>query len=181
MPRQDSAIARRARSHGRGFTLVELVSVVVILGVLSVTATLALSKSTQARQSGAARQLARDLNFARARALATGAPTWVSFSYTGNSYSVLAENPASPGRAGAIALTDPSTGGSFVVRFNTAERQGVSLVTVSIPGGGTDLGFDWLGRPQNGAGTLLASNAVVTLTGPVTATVTAGTGLATSP
>lgn len=182
-------MVRRARAESQsrpalgrvGFTLVELIAVIAILGIMSVTAVVAISGTDAARARAAGSALARDLTFARDRAISTGTTSWVVFSVATNSYSVLAENPASPGRAGAIAITDPATGQSFVARFGQRESAGVSIQSVSIPGGGNDLGFNWLGRPSNSAGTLLTSNATITLTNAVTVTVSGGVGLATSP
>lgn len=164
-----------------GFTLIELLAVISILGIMSVTAVVAISGTDAARARAAARALARDLTFARDRALATGRGSWVAFTVGTSSYSMLSENPASPGRAGAIAITDPATGASFVVRVGQRESAGVAIQTVTVPGGGSDIGFDWLGRPQNSAGTRLTSDASITLSGGVVVSVSAGAGLATSP
>ncbi|MBY0111900.1 MAG: prepilin-type N-terminal cleavage/methylation domain-containing protein [Phycisphaerales bacterium] len=160
-----------------GFTLIELMAVVVILGVLSVTAAVSMNGNWAARSRAAADLIARDVSFARERALATGTTNWVVFSVGSNSYSVLAENPAAPGRAGALTITDPATGQAFVSRLSDPAFAGVSVSAVSIPGGGTDLGFDWMGRPINAAGTRLTTDATITLSPPQTVTVTGGAGV----
>lgn len=167
----------RTASRRCGFTLIEMIAVVVVLGVLSVTAAVSMSGTDAARANAAARFVARDLSFARERALATGATTWVVFNVGGNSYSVLAEDPAAPGRAGALTITDPATGQAFVSRLSDAAFAGVSLSAVSIPGGGNDLGFDWMGRPINAAGSRATTNVTITLSASQTVTVTAGAGV----
>lgn len=160
-----------------GFTLIEMIAVVVVLGVLSVTAAVSMNGTGAARARAAAHFVARDLSFAREWALATGTTTWVVFSVGTNSYSVLAENPAAPGRAGALTITDPATGQAFVSRLNDPALAGVGLSAVSIPGGGNDLGFDWMGRPMNAAGTRATTHATITLSQSQTVTVTAGAGV----
>ena len=176
-----AAVTTRSAPRRRGFTLIEMIAVISLVGILSVTAVVSVSGTAAGRSRAAARMLARDLNFARERALATGRGTWVSISVTGSSYSVLAESEASPGRVGAIAVTDPATGRPFVVRIGAGESAGVAIEAVSIPGGGTDIGFDGLGRPSNAAGTRLTSNATVALSSAATVTVSGGAGLATCP
>lgn len=177
----NQASACRTAPRRCGFTLVELIAVISILGIMSVTAVVAISGTDASRARAAGRALARDLTFARDRALATGRGTWVSFTVGTSSYSVLAENPLVPGRVGAVAIVDPATGGSFVGRLGQRESAGVAIQSVTVPGGGNDIGFDWLGRPQNAAGTRLTSNATVALSNAVTVTVSAGAGFATSP
>lgn len=167
----------RTASRRCGFTLIELMAVVVVLGVLSVTAAVSMSGTDAARARAAAACVARDLSFARERALATGTTTWIVFSVATNSYSVLAEDAAAPGRAGALSITDPATGQAFVSRLSDPAFAGVSLSAVSIPGGGNDLGFDWMGRPINAAGTRVTTNATITLSPAQTVTVTAGAGV----
>jgi prepilin-type N-terminal cleavage/methylation domain-containing protein len=160
----------------RGFTLVELIVVTVITSIVAAVAIPALSSITLARKRVAARMIQRDLAFARERALATGTVHWVVFTPAGDTYSVLSENPASPGRAGAAAITDPATGRAMLVRLNTGDFAGVDLTGASF-GSGAELGFDWLGRPLGTGGTALASPGAVTLSGGYTVTVDTG-GLA---
>lgn len=164
-----------------GFTLIEMIAVVVVLGVLSVSAAISLSGNPAARSRAAAALIARDLAFARERALATGNPTWVVFSVGANSYSVLAENPAAPGRVGALTLTDPATGRSMVASLSDPIFADVTIASVSIPGGGNDLGFDWMGRPVNAAGTRLTTSVTVTLNPSQTITIAAGAGTVSVP
>lgn len=160
-----------------GFTLVELIAVAVITSIIAAVAIPALSSVGLARKRVAARMVQRDLAFARERALATGAVHWVVFTPASDTYSVLAENPSSPGRAGATAITDPATGRTMLVQMNSGDFAGVDLTAASF-GSGAEVGFDWLGRPLATGGSLLASSGTVTLSGGYTVTVATG-GLAT--
>jgi prepilin-type N-terminal cleavage/methylation domain-containing protein len=169
-------IQARGAAGSRGFTLIELIAVAVLLGLLSALAVPAVRMMGTQRASGAAGELARDMLFARQRAVATGTVSWVVFDAAGDAYSVLAENPASPGRAGATTLTDPSTGAAFVRRLGRNESAGLDLVSASF-GGQSEVGFDRLGRPVQSSGVLHTAAGTVTISGGWTVTVQPRTGL----
>lgn len=162
----------------RAFTLIEVIVVILIVAILSVVAAPRISNLGSSRAGVAARSLARDLTYARERAIATGTRTWVVFSPSTHSYSVLSENIASPGRAGASTLTDPNgSGRPFVQYLNTGEYAGVTMAS-AVFDSGLEVGFDWVGKPYNVAGSALAANGTVTLSNGYSVTVEATTGLA---
>lgn len=169
--------AGKPRLARRGFTLIELIAVTVITSIIAAVAIPALSSMTVARKRVAARMVQRDLAFARERALAVGSTHWVVFTPSADTYSVLAENPSSPGRAGATAITDPATGKSMLVQLNAGEFAGVDMTAASF-GSGAEVGFDWLGRPLATGGSRLSSSGTVTLSGGYSVTVAVG-GLST--
>jgi prepilin-type N-terminal cleavage/methylation domain-containing protein len=177
----DVPTLNRAGPHRRGFTLVELVAVSVIIGVLSVTAMVSMSNTGATRERAAARHLARDLRFAREWAMATGLQTWASLNVSTHSWTVLADDRASPGRAGALAISDPATGNSLITRINTGEYAGARLMSVSVPGGGSEFGFDWLGRSENTAGAPLSADVTITIGSAPVVRVVAGTGAVEGP
>lgn len=177
--------SRSARSRRRtgvgGFTLIELIVVMTIAAILAAVAVPTLSNLGGTRKSVAARVIVRDLAYARERSMETGTRAWVVFSTGTNSYSVLWEDPANPGRAGATALSDPAlTGKTYVQYLNTGEFAGVTLAS-AVFDSGSEVGFDWVGKPLNNTSASLSANGVVTLTGGTTVTVQAATGLATTP
>ncbi|MFN8815369.1 MAG: Tfp pilus assembly protein FimT/FimU [bacterium] len=157
MHRQLTCHARhRSTVRTHGFTLIELVAVMVLIAIMSAVAVPSIANLPSMRAGAAARQLARDLIFARQQAMARGATVWVVFNTTNEAYSILAESAASPGLGNAVALTDPATGLPFVQVFTSGEFANVDLSWVIIGGSaGTHLGFDWLGRPVDSDGTLL--------------------------
>lgn len=178
-------IARRLRRTS-AFTLVELVAVMVVLAVLAAAATMQTSSiSATARLQWASRQVARDLSFARERAMTTGITHWCRFDTSGQYYTVMAESPSAPGYASATTVTDPATQTSFVINLNRNEWNGITIAT-----GGTfstisyTVGFNSLGRPLTTAGTALSATTGPTLqvgsgsgmSNASTVTVTAGTG-----
>lgn len=168
---------RRPR-RGGGFTLIELVAVMVVLAVLAATAGPALSSIDGTRSAMAGKQLLRDLTFARQRAVATGTRTWVVFDTAAETWTILGEDPLSPGRGSATVLGDTATGGTFVQALGTGAFKNVGITSAAFDGD-VEVGFDWFGRPYNAAETALAADGSVTLTGGHVVTVIAGTGLAT--
>jgi MSHA pilin protein MshC len=170
-------IAKLSRRPGGvgGFTLIELVAIIVVTAVLAVVAAPTLSGSTSARRTAAAKQVLRDLCFARQRAISSGAPSWVVFDTAGESYEVLVESHTTPGRASATALTDPATGRDMDQVLNQDQFAGVEILTASFDGD-DEVGFDWLGRPLDSGEGTLGADGTVTLTGGHTITVETGTG-----
>ena len=75
---------RLSSSTRRGFTLIEILVVVVMIGLMMriVVPRFRISNSTKARQS--ADQLVRDLEIVRARALASKSISRVAFNVAGN-------------------------------------------------------------------------------------------------
>ena len=154
----------RRLSRGGGFSLIELIAVMVIVGILAAVAAPVLSAATGARAAMAAKQLVRDLTFARQRAVATGTRSWVVLDTAADTWSVLAEDPSSPGRINAAVLTDPATSGPFVQSLGVNQFVGVQVVTAAFDGN-VEIGFDWLGRPLNQTEAALAAQGSVTLSG----------------
>lgn len=165
---------RRLRGGG-GFTLIELLVVMVIVALLAAVAVPAIDRASASRAAMAAKLLLHDLTFARQRAVATGTPAWVVFDTDAQTWSVLAEDPESPGRAGASIIADPATGRSFVQALNANEFVGVRISSASFDGN-PEIGFDWLGRPLNSSETELAAEGTITLTDNHLLTVAVGTG-----
>ncbi len=102
----------RRLTRAGGFTLVELIAVMILIGIMSVTAIPTLSNLADTRKAAGAAQVLRDIHFARQRAVARGTRTWIAFDVDGDSYALYAEDPANPGKANRIALEDrPADGG----------------------------------------------------------------------
>ncbi len=161
----------------RGFTLVELITVMVITAVLAAVTIPAVGSFTATKSSAAAHRVARDLTFARHRALSSGCRTWAVFHSGAGTLSILAEPVGSPGRSNAITLTDPSTGLAMVCALNSTEFGGVAILSANFDGA-AEVGFDWLGRPLNTTGSPLSAQGLVSLSAGKSVTVQPETGLA---
>jgi prepilin-type N-terminal cleavage/methylation domain-containing protein len=154
----------RRRSHrvNGGFTLIELIAVIVVLAILAGAAVPTLTVINSSRSAMAGKQLLRDLSFARQRAVATGTRCWVVVNANTETWSVLAENPVSPGRAGATIITDMATGKPFTIILTADEYQGAAIASCNFDDA-SEVGFDWLGKPLNSASAALSADGTITL------------------
>jgi len=171
-PRQIS-LTRRSPKRPAGFTLIELVAVIVMVAILASVAAATIDLSS-ARSGLAARQLLRDMIFARQWAIATGTNSWVVVSTGSNLWSVLGEDPANPGRVNATTMNDLATGKPYTTVLGINDFVGVGITACNFDGG-TEVGFDWLGRPIVSIGAMAAQGSV-DLSGGRQITVEAGSG-----
>ena len=143
---------RPLQRYSRGFTLIELIMVLVILSVISAYAAARWSPGDSAVHAEAS-HLARDLRHAQSLAMTGG--TRLTFDLLGSGgYQV--SNSGGP-------VTDPASGDPFAWSFATGVTRGGSC-------GGIE--FDTLGRPWAG-GVLMSGSCSYVLSGDsVTATLT---------
>lgn len=167
--RRRLALKMTNRLPQRGFTVVELVTVIVLVGILSAYVVIKKASQADVTLPSQAQLLAADLRHAQALASTWGKTLMVTMSSTGYNVSCKTTVVAGPGPCNVSPVIDPATNQGF----NGTIQKGVSL---SVSPTATVLYFDGLGRPVDSAGVLLASDVVYTLTAPSTAnqTVTVG-------
>jgi prepilin-type N-terminal cleavage/methylation domain-containing protein len=146
-----------------GFTLIELVTVTVILGILSlVSAGPVLIYMSTVRGGAAAARISSDIRYMQRMALSSGWRTWVVFSTVSNTYRLYMENPASPGKAGRQGVTHPMEQTTGAIALNSGPFAGITISTASI-GGGMEIEFDNLGAPYDVSEVALSSSGSITL------------------
>jgi type II secretory pathway pseudopilin PulG len=135
-----------SKRAARGFTLVELVLIISILGLLVVIAVPDRSAVDEVSLRSAARRLASDIRYAQGQSIARRIRHGVRFELEEKRYEVVAtgrgepiEDPGARGHALVVSFKDPSA------------AHGVTLVSASFDGA-PEVSFDYFGVPSNVAG-----------------------------
>jgi prepilin-type N-terminal cleavage/methylation domain-containing protein len=161
-------------SHGAraaptgGFTLMEMMVVVVIIGLMAAMIVPNLANSTETMSQSAARTVMADLEYAQGEAIMTQTSVLVTFTPTTNSYSLTVPSETR-------ALIHPITKQPYTVDFDTTSGlEGVALKAANFHNLQT-VTFSPLGAPDNdGTVTVLAgTHTWVVTVAPVTGRITA--------
>ena len=159
---------RRSRLlANRGFTLIEILCVVVIIGIASAVILPQLSSRDDLRAASAARALMADLLYAQNRSIALQKMHYVQFNTVTNSYSVL--DNMSP----ANIITHPVLQAPYTVTLGSGSLNNVKLVSPTFDGQ-TVVAFDAMGVPYSwsvSGATALAAGSVQVKAGQTTLTV----------
>lgn len=153
-----------------GFTLIEILMVVVIIGIASAVILPQMNSRDDQRAASAARGLMADLLYAQNRSIAYQARHYVQFNTATNSWQVLSDAGGSPG----TVLTHPVNGTPYTVTVGTGALARVNLNSVSFDGNNT-ISFDAMGVPYSwsatGGNVALTTGSVVFKAGNYTLTV----------
>ena len=141
---------RLAPARG-GFTLVEILMVVVILGIASAIIVPSLGTRDDVRVAAASRVLIADLIFAQNQAITTGKKVYVRFDVAANKYALC----SAVSSGGDTYVEHPLTKASYIQQFGTSARgwEQVSIQSATLNGINPlyapefTLAFDEIGAP----------------------------------
>ena len=134
----------------KGFTLVELIIVVVILGIAAALVVPMVSNAADMQVRSAANRIAADMDYAKGLAITHQRSYSVVFDPANESYEIRVE-PAGTGDV----IENPLTGNDFVVDFSADSRLSrVNIVSADFDSDSSDaISFDYLGSPYHGKST----------------------------
>jgi len=151
-------IAQRASwpgIRGSGFTMIELIMVVIIIGIAAAMVVPMMSSAGSMQIRAAVNMVAADLEYAKSMAISRGQPYSVVFDKAAETYRIVDQ-------AGSVIPHPVKKGSNYVVDFRNDNRiSRVEIVDASFDAT-PKVTFDYLGSPYNGASTPLNSG-VVTL------------------
>ena len=138
----------------RGFTLVEILMVVVILGIASAVIVPQIGTRSDLKARAAARIVVADLIYAQNMAIATQKFHYVKFDTAANRYTVYDDMPVDTDGTGPLGVTGaenvikhPVNKNNYVVQFGAAG--GGRVAELSLDSGGTAFnGIDLDYRPE---------------------------------
>lgn len=174
----------------KGFTLIELVVILLAVAILSVFVAQRLGNVTSMKAAAFVKKLRADVRYAQNTAMTRNRRARVYFNGAGAApvfapaagYAVAVDGSAAADCSAFAAVSDPAGTGNLTVALNAGDYAGIAI-TPSI----ACLEYDSLGSPYNCSGALgacaaPAAAAGMTITVPAapaavgTVTVTAGTG-----
>jgi len=133
---------RRRSATGGGFSLLEVLIVVVILAIASMIAVPMFSSAATLQLDSAVNMIASDLEYAKSLAISRSQDYTVVFDVPANRYQI-------EDQSGNVLPHPVKKGFSYVVDLATEGLGKVSLVEVNF-GGTSQVKFDCLGSPDNG-------------------------------
>ena len=139
-----------------GFTIVELIMVIVILAVIAALAIPRFDSYYTIILEGAARRLVSDIRYTQRLAIAKHDDYGIEFNTGSDSYRVYRVSDNS-------TAVEPLSRGNFIMNYTTdSEFKSIDLASANF-GGTSNLRFTSLGTPQDANGNNLASAGTATI------------------
>lgn len=153
----------RSRGFPAGFTIIEMVMVIVIVGILALLAIPRFSSFYSIKLTGAAKKLVSDIRYVQQLAISEHTNTKIVFNAVTNTYTAQKYNSTT---GTWVAISDPFSRGNLTQNFNSDPQYGGIDIFVTTLSSST-LRYTWQGIPQEGtdaAPVNLAVERSVTLT-----------------
>jgi len=136
------------KTDNRGFTVVELIIVFLVIGIIAVISAAQLPDMEEMRISKAAQKIQSDIRFAQRLAMQLQRRTAVLFSAADDNYSIYIENTYQADDWNAdVKAKNPLTQEDFDVQLNSEEFSGVDITYVLFNSVDYALVFDRNGDP----------------------------------
>lgn len=140
----------------RGFTLIEVVMVIVIVGILTAIAIPRFQAFYAVKLDGAAKKVISDIRYVQQIAIANHTSTRIVFDPVTERYRAEEESPR--GSNFWRAISSPFMSGSMTADFTKdPQYAGINITSPSF-GAGSTLMFDWRGQPVSGGSVTLSYN-----------------------
>jgi prepilin-type N-terminal cleavage/methylation domain-containing protein len=138
----------------QGFTLIELVMIIVILGILALTAVPSATTTSSIRLQAACQKIASDLRYVQEMSMAQQVRFGISFDPATETYFAYRVTIATKS-------INPQTRNNFDISFTTLnEFKGIDISSTNFS---NKVEFDSIGAPYDGNGVILSSQGVITL------------------
>ena len=152
------------RVSGSGFTIVELMIVVVIIAIAALTVIPMMTSADSFQIRSAANMVAADLEYAKTIAISRGQSFSVVFDKAAENYRIEDET-------GSVIAHPVQKGFDYIIDFQNDNRlDKVDIEDVDFDST-NKIKFDYLGSPYNGAGNPLNSGVISLRAGQITVTV----------
>lgn len=138
----------RMKFVNRGFTLIEVIIVVVILAIVSLIAVPMFSSAAGVQVRTAANMIASDLEYAQSMAITNGSAYSVVFNTAAESYKIVDSE-------GDVIQNPLRPGSDYVVNFASDSRLSRVNIKTVLFGSASVVQFDYLGSPDNGGEVVL--------------------------
>ncbi len=139
----------------KGFTLIELVVIITIVGILAVAVLVSGTAKGPVRLEAACQRLALDLRYMQEMAMAEQVRFGISFDASDESYFGFRVNTSTKAQ-------DPHTQGDLEIEFD--EMKEFSEIGIVSTNFSDAVEFDSIGAPYNASAVALMSEGIVTLT-----------------
>jgi prepilin-type N-terminal cleavage/methylation domain-containing protein len=156
------------RHAHKGFTLIEILTVVVVIGIAAALVVPHLGTSNDQSVAAAARIVMADLIYAQNQAITTQQTIYVQFNTATGTYALMSGPPVSP----IPYLTNPITTSNYIETFGSGGSNGLSNSTLTSASfdSYTVLAFDELGTPMEYSASLNGGVPVAMTTGSIVLT-----------